>query len=69
MQKWAKAYLKIISTQCVYKSYFNIYIYIYIYIYNDDLVSNNLQWLIYHKTKPICKLISFGAPAECRGPW
>ena len=29
-----------------------IYIYIYIYIYRKDLVLNDLQWSICHKTKP-----------------
>ena len=36
--------------------YFYIYIYIYIYMYvcmyKLDLELNNLQWLIWHKTKP-----------------
>ena len=29
-----------------------MYIYIYIYIYMIELVLNNLQWVICHKTKP-----------------
>ena len=42
---WASAYLKMLSTKRVYKSYiFNIY------IYKEDLALNNLQWLTCHKT-------------------
>ena len=31
---------------------FPIYIYIYIYMYKQDLALDNLQWLLYYKTKP-----------------
>ena len=42
-----KCYLHTIYLQILY-----IYIYIYIYIYKQDLVLNNLQRLIGHKTQP-----------------
>ena len=45
--KEAQVRLRILLTKCLYKSW--IYL---IYMYKQDLVSNNLQWLICHKTKP-----------------
>ena len=47
---WAQAHASMLSTKCLYKLY--IYIHIYIYIYKQDLALNDLQWLMYHKTKP-----------------
>ena len=45
MCKRAQVCLRMLSTKCVYKSYiFNIY--------KKDLALSNLQWLIFHKTKP-----------------
>ena len=47
VQKRAQACLRMLSTKWVYKSY--IYL---TYMYKLDLALNNLQQLIYHKTKP-----------------
>ena len=36
-----KCYLKTMGFQIIYS------------MYKDELISNNLEWLIWHKTKPI----------------
>ena len=41
-QKWAQVRLKTLSTTHIYL----------IYMYQEGLALNNLEWLIYHKTKP-----------------
>ena len=46
-QKCPKACFKMLSTNCVYKSYISN-----ICVYKQDFVLNDLHWLICHKTKP-----------------
>ena len=48
-KKRAQARLRMLSTKRFYKSYIRIYL---IYMYKPDSVLTNLQWLIFHKTKP-----------------
>ena len=45
-KKWAQAHVKMLS-----KNVYRNHIYL-IYMYKEDLVLNNLQWLICHKTQP-----------------
>ena len=47
VQKRPQARLRMLFTKCVYKSYPYL-----IYMYKDDLVLNNQQLLICHKTQP-----------------
>ena len=45
VKKRTQVHLRMLSTKCLYKSYI-------FDMYRKDLALNNLQWLIYHKTKP-----------------
>ena len=44
IKKMSSGSFKNLSTKCVNKSYL-------IYMYKENLASNNLQWLICHKTQ------------------
>ena len=50
---------RMLSKKCVYKSY--VYL---IYSYKEDLVLNNLQWLMCHKTKPNKTILSIARQGD-----